>query len=121
MMVFGSCILFFIGLVKEPGALKGMADLPLSMWGAFFASAIVATGLGHMIYNYSISKIGAAEASIFLNLSTFFSMVGSAVMLGEKITQHHLLGLLFIISGVLLGSGTIEEILLKKKKQAIEI
>ncbi|HYK74154.1 MAG TPA: DMT family transporter, partial [Pseudoneobacillus sp.] len=90
--------------------------LPLSIWGAFFISAIVATALGHMIYNYSISKIGAAEASIFLNLNTFFSMVASAVMLGEKITQHHLLGLLFIVSGVLLGSGTLEELMMKRQK-----
>ncbi|WP_442598348.1 DMT family transporter [Neobacillus sp. D3-1R] len=116
MLVFGSLILFSISLVKEPGALEGMWKLPIGIWVAFFFSAIVATALGHMIYNHSISKIGAAEASIFLNLNTFFSMVASAVMLGEKITQHHLLGLLFIITGVLLGSGTIEELIIKRQK-----
>lgn len=116
MLLFGSIILFLISLVKEPSGLEGMRNLPLSIWGLFFVSAIVATALGHMIYNHSISKIGAAEASIFLNLNTFFSMVASAVMLGEKITQHHMLGLVFIVSGVLLGSGTVEELMLKRHK-----
>lgn len=115
MLVFGSVILFLISLTKEPGALKEMADMPLSIWGAFFASAIVSTAVGHLIYNHSIGQIGAAEASIFLNFSTFFSLVGSVVMLGEVMTPHHFLGLVFIISGVLLGAGTIEELLQRKK------
>src|SRR5690606_11340235 len=96
MLVFGSIILFVISLVIEPGALKEMVDMPLVIWGAFFASAILATAVGHMMYNHSIGQIGAAEASIFLNLNTFFSLVASAVILGEVITPHHFLGLVFI-------------------------
>ncbi|NHM31653.1 DMT family transporter [Neobacillus terrae] len=115
MLVFGSVILFMISLVQEPGALKEIPNLSFNIWLAFLGSAIIATALGHMLYNYSIGKIGPTEASIFLNFNTFFSLVGSAVLLGEKITPHHLWGLLFIVSGVLFGSGTIEEFLQRKR------
>lgn len=120
MLVFGSIILFIISLIKEPGALAQMSDLPASIWGAFFASGLIATALGHMMYNYSISIVGAAEAAIFLNLNTFFSLVGSALLLGESITSHHILGLVFIVSGVLFGSGTLEELMYRRRRTAIE-
>ncbi|MDQ7862746.1 DMT family transporter [Peribacillus frigoritolerans] len=84
--------------------------------GAFFFSAIIATALGHMSYNYAIGKVGAAESSIFLNLNTLFSLLGAAVFLNEALVPAHFIGLIFIVSGVLLGSGAIEIWILQRKK-----
>ncbi|MEL3974334.1 DMT family transporter [Rossellomorea oryzaecorticis] len=117
MLVFGSVILFIIGMVKEPGGLSNLGHASAGIWVLFFASAMLATALGHMLYNHSIGQLGAAETSIFLNLNTFFSLIGAALFLGEKITSYHLLGLLFIILGVICGAGTLEELILKRKKQ----
>ena len=72
-----------------------------------------------MIYNYSISQVGAAEASIFLNLNTFFSIIGAALFLSEAIQPAHYIGFIFIVSGVIMGSGTLEALLLKKRKVEI--
>ncbi|MCA1055639.1 DMT family transporter [Rossellomorea aquimaris] len=117
MLVFGSVILFFIGLVKEPGGLDHLGNASPGIWILFFASAMLATALGHMLYNQSIGKLGAAETSIFLNLNTFFSLIGASVFLGESITPYHLVGLVFIVLGVVCGSGTLEEMVIRRKQE----
>lgn len=109
MLVIGSAFLFMLGIFLEPSGLKSLAQASVGLWLVFFASAMVATALGHMIYNYAIGKVGAAESSIFMNLSPFFSLVGAALFLGEKIGMEQILGFLFILFGVLLGSGAWEE------------
>ncbi|ART78140.1 EamA family transporter [Sutcliffiella horikoshii] len=108
MLVIGAGILLVIGLITEPGAIKEFATLSKEIWLAFFTSAIIATAFGHMSYNFIIGKIGPAEASIFLNFTPFFALVGSVIMLGEKVTIFHLIGLVLIVGGVLLGSGVLE-------------
>ncbi|WP_306807573.1 DMT family transporter [Cytobacillus gottheilii] len=118
MLVWGAVILFVISLIVEPRGLAELTNAPGSVWLLFFVSAILATGVGHMVYNASISRVGPAEASIFLNLNTFFALAGSALFLGEVITVSHLLGLVLIVSGVLFGSGALEQILSKRKHKA---
>jgi drug/metabolite transporter (DMT)-like permease len=115
MLIFGSILMFFIGLWKEPGGLASLSNGSLGVWSVFFASAIFATAVGHMLYNYAIGKAGPAEASIFLNLNTFLSIMFAAIFLGEHITSSHLLGLIFIVSGVIFGSGALEELLLRNR------
>lgn len=115
MLVFGSILLFFIGLWKEPDGLVNLGTGSAGLWSVFFASAIFATAVGHMLYNYAIGKAGPAEASIFLNLNTFLSILFASIFLGENITSSHLLGLIFIVSGVLFGSGALEELMLRNR------
>lgn len=115
MLVFGSILLFFIGLWKEPNGLSNIGNGTIGLWSVFFASAIFATAVGHMLYNYAIGITGPAEASIFLNLNTFLSILFAAIFLGEHITSSHLLGLIFIVSGVIFGSGALEELMLKNR------
>lgn len=115
MLVFGSILLFFIGLWKEPNGLSNIGNGTIGLWSVFLASAIFATAVGHMLYNYAIGQTGPAEASIFLNLNTFLSILFAAIFLGESITSSHLLGLIFIVSGVIFGSGALEELMLKNR------
>lgn len=118
MLVMGSIILFGISLILEPSGIHSMFQ-PTStkIWVVFFASAIVATAFGQMLYNYSIGKVGAAEASIFINLNPFFALVGAVLFLGEKIGLTHIVGFIFILFGVLFGSGAMEEIIRKKNEK----
>lgn len=119
MLMIGSISLFIIGLIKEPAGLNGILNAPLYFWIFFFCSAILATAIGNLIYNFSISKIGAAETSIFLNLNTFFALVGSVLFLNEVITIIHVLGFILIIIGILCGSGALEEIIQRRKKYTL--
>ncbi|MBP2239651.1 drug/metabolite transporter (DMT)-like permease [Cytobacillus eiseniae] len=122
MLIMGAVILFFISLFKEPEGIASMANDSVGLWVVFFASAIIATAIGHMLYNGAIGKVGAAEASMFLNLNPFFALVGAAIFLGENIEVVHILGFILILFGVVLGSGAFEEIYRKvKRKQNMPI
>ncbi|MDQ0413977.1 MULTISPECIES: DMT family transporter [Mesobacillus] len=115
MLVIGSILLLLIGLWKEPEGLASLGNASVGMWSIFFASAIFATAVGHMLYNYAIGQTGPAEASIFLNLNTFLSILFAGIFLGERITSSHMLGLIFIVAGVIFGSGALEELMLKNR------
>lgn len=117
MLFFGSVSLFTLSLGLEPNGIKSLANGSVTVWFVFLISGVFATGIGHMIYNYSIGQVGAAETSIFLNLNTFFSVLGAALFLNETILPTHFIGLIFIISGVLLGSGTLEALLLQRRRK----
>lgn len=117
MFIIGAGVLFIISLIQEPGEIAAFADVPSTFWIAFFFSAVLGTAVGHLLYNYSIGQAGPTKAAIFMNLNTFFSLVGAAVILGEVITTNHLFGLVLIIVGVLFGSGAAEDLLKKRRKR----
>lgn len=117
MFIIGAGVLFIISLIQEPGEITAFADVPSTFWVAFFFSAVLGTAVGHLLYNYSIGQAGPTKAAIFMNLNTFFSLVGAAVILGEVITTNHLFGLVLIIVGVLFGSGAAEDLLKKRRKR----
>ncbi|MFC4320448.1 DMT family transporter [Litchfieldia salsa] len=108
MLIFGSIILFILSTIVEPDGLSSMRNGSLEVWLIFFASAIFATGISHMIYNRAIQEIGVAESAIFINLIPFFSLIGAVTFLNEKISILQVSGFLFIVIGVLLGSGTLD-------------
>ncbi|MDN7226490.1 DMT family transporter [Planococcus sp. N064] len=117
MFIIGAGVLFIISLIQEPGEIAAFAEVPSTFWVAFFFSAVLGTAVGHLLYNYSIGQAGPTKAAIFMNLNTFFSLVGAAVILGEVITTNHLFGLVLIIVGVLFGSGAAEDLLKKRRKR----
>jgi drug/metabolite transporter (DMT)-like permease len=117
MMLFGSTILFIISLIQEPKGLSLLSTGSPEVWMIFLASAVIATAIGHMIYNGAIGKVGVTESAIFINLSPFFSLVGAVIFLNEKITISQLIGFLFILVGVILGSGALEEYLNQEKRK----
>ncbi len=115
MLVIGSAVLFIISLVQEPGEIKAFTEVPPIFWLGFAASGIIGTAIGHMLYNYSVGKVGPSKAAIFINFNTMFSLLGSVLFLGEIITARHLIGLIFIIAGVILGSGAAEDLWKKRR------
>lgn len=121
MMVIGSVVLFVISLIQEPGEIKAFATVPPAFWLGFAASAIVGTAVGHMLYNYAVGKVGPSKAAIFINFNTMFSLIGSALFLGEIITARHLCGLALIIFGVILGSGAAEDLWKKRRARSEEV
>lgn len=107
-LMMGSGMLFAVSLAIEPSGLATLKTGNLTAWLVFFASGIIATAFGHLIYNHAIQQIGAGQASLFLNLSPFFSLVGAFLFLGEKIYTFQWLGFFFIVIGVVLGTGFLE-------------
>nr|WP_263323336.1 DMT family transporter [Neobacillus sp. Marseille-Q6967] len=117
MLLIGSGILFLLSLIQEPQGLSQLSNRPLGVWLIFLASAIVATAIGHMIYNDAIRKVGVTESAIFINLNPLFALVAAVVFLGEVITFSQIIGFLLILTGVLLGSGAFEDMLRQSKRK----
>ncbi len=120
MLVFGSFVLFLISLIIEPNGLATMKNGNVGVWLIFFASAIFATGISHMIYNQAIHQIGVSEAAIFINFIPFFALVGAFLFLNESISSLQILGFIFIVLGVLLGSGAMDKYLILKSRRIVE-
>jgi len=117
MLIIGSAVLFLISLWTEPNGIASLNNADYTVWLVFIFSAVIATGVGHMAYNYAISQLGPAETSIFLNLNTFFSLVGAAIFLNESILYSHIIGLIFIVSGVIFGSGGLEAWMIQRRRK----
>lgn len=117
MLLIGSAFLFIISLIVEPSGIQSMMNGSLDIWLLFLASAFLATSVGHMIYNYAVGKVGPAESAVFINLNPFFALVGAALFLGEVITLSQVVGFIFIIFGVVLGSGGFEEVIRHQRRK----
>ncbi|MFE8700727.1 DMT family transporter [Cytobacillus sp. FJAT-54145] len=118
MLIFGS--LMMIGLSYWLDPIETFTfNQPLYVWLVLLASAIFATGLGHMLYNYAIQQLGAGSTAIFINLTPFFSLLGSAMFLGETIVVEQLVGFVLIVIGVVLGTGMLEDILRNRHRRKI--
>jgi drug/metabolite transporter (DMT)-like permease len=113
MLLSGSVVLFLISLFSEPQGLSTLKQGELLTWLVFFASAIFATGLGHMIYNKAIHRIGATESAIFINLTPFFSLLASYLFLDETIHFVQIFGFVLIVVGVILASGAVADKVIK--------
>ncbi len=79
-------------------------------WILLVGSALLIQGLCAVIWNAQIRKVGAAKASLFLNLQPFVAMVLGYIALGTPITLTQVAGSVLIICGVVLatlqGHGT---------------
>lgn len=119
MLVIGSIFIFISNLIFKPNFSELKLLFEPKLFLVFIFSAVVCTALGHMIYNNAIKKVGAAETAIFINLNTFFAVLGATLFLGETIKLTHIFGLLLILVGVFFGTGALEEFLRKKRERVV--
>ncbi len=120
MYLSGSLGLLILALVMEPSGLEGMAEASVGVYAVLFMSGIVATGIGHMVFNSAIQKIGASKTAIFNNFVPFFGVIFSVIFLKEVININQIIGFVFIVTGVLFGTGYIERVLKKRKLKELE-
>ena len=115
MLLVGSVFIFIISYIIE-GDLAQLTQLfTWKLGSVFLFSAIIATAFGHMIYNFAIKNVGPTETTIFVNLNTLFALLGASLFLGEPIMKNHYIGLVFILVGVFIGSGTVEYLIGKRR------
>lgn len=117
MLLVGSLPLLLIATINNPSAWREMVEVPYPYMLLLIATAVLAISIGHAVYNYAISKIGAAETAIIGNFNVIFALLFAAIFLREPILMNHLVGLVFIIIGVLFGTGAMEELVKKYKSR----
>ncbi|WGD77595.1 DMT family transporter [Bacillus subtilis] len=116
MYLAGSIGLLIISFITEPGGVNEMTSAPLFTYFLFIVSGLVATGIGYIVFNAAIQQIGAGQTAIFNNFVPFFGLVFSAIFLNETITISQLIGFVFIVAGVLFGTGYIGRLWAKKHR-----
>jgi drug/metabolite transporter (DMT)-like permease len=93
-------------LVSEAAAAAGAGAL--SPWAlvavlAFLGSFVTLAAFG--CYNWGLSRLPAARASLFLNLIPVIAVLLGWVLLGESLSVGQCLSAAAVIGGVLLGQG----------------
>jgi drug/metabolite transporter (DMT)-like permease len=73
---------------------------PVYLYSIFYL-AFFSSVLSILFSNYALSKLEAYKVSVFMNLSTFVSIIAGAVFLQEQITYVHIIGSIMIIVGVI--------------------
>lgn len=119
MNLAGSVGLLLIAFIAEPDGLSNMTSASLGVYIVLFTSGIVATGIGHMVFNLAIQKIGASKTAIFNNFVPFFGVLFSVIFLNEMIEPAQLIGFVFIVAGVLFGTGYIERVWMKRQSKKV--
>lgn len=117
MLFVGSLFIFVVGWIVEGDVAQLRLLFSWKLGLIFLFSAVLATALGHMIYNYAIRNVGPTETTIFVNLNTMFAIIGAALFLGETILKQHYFGLILIVIGVFIGSGTLDYLLKNRHRR----
>lgn len=120
-LLFGGAMLFALSSSIEPNGLQSLSNGSPWVWLVFIASGILASAFGQMGYNYAIQQIGPGKSALFLNLTPFFSLVAAYLFMGEKILISQFIGFILIVTGVLLGTGAIEQFFNKNNQKSKEI
>lgn len=76
------------------------------LWAGLIYLGVFPSVVAILCYNYAVSRIGAAQASLFLNFLPVFTIAGSYVFLGDEVTGAQILGALVVICGVVLATYT---------------
>lgn len=105
MLGIGFATFLVVSLVNHESS-GTFEDLVSPLANSKFIVAILFLGLlsslvTSLTATYVLSKIEAAQMSVFTNLSTLVSIAAGALFLGEKVTVYHLIGSVMILAGVI--------------------
>jgi drug/metabolite transporter (DMT)-like permease len=64
--------------------------------------SIFASFIAFLIFNMGVREIGAGKASAYINLMPVNAVMIAALLYGEIVTWPHVVGMIFVMSGVLL-------------------
>ncbi|HEX6988164.1 MAG TPA: DMT family transporter, partial [Bacillota bacterium] len=72
-------------------------------WTGLIYSAVFAIGVAYFIVNFALQRIGSVRTVLYGNVVPFVGVAFSALLLGDRIGVHHLLGALLVVAGVLVA------------------
>ena len=99
MSIVGMVFLLIIGL---PNLLHvNWSGISLKGWGGIFYSGLLSIGIAYLIWNNSISKIGAVRTAAYQNLVPVLGLVFGVVLLQEALTIQQYSGSALVIIGII--------------------
>ncbi|MEB1809479.1 MAG: DMT family transporter [Bacillaceae bacterium] len=87
----------------------------IEVWASLLHMSVFVTVISFIMYYQGIQKVGAAKASIFINVMPVSAVIMATLFLGETFTLAHGVGAAFVLSGVYIGTYV------KAKKQKEDI
>ncbi len=103
-------IIFLIGTIMLfPFYLRELIyDAPTN-WNPILIGSIVYLGLGtsaiaFLCWNLAIQKLGAGRTVLFGNLIPVFSIIEAVILLGEKMTNAHIISGIIVVSGLAIAN-----------------
>lgn len=101
----GGCLLLFLAALSDNPAALAPGYPPL-VWACILFLALLGTTLGFTWFNQSVARIGAARASIFINLVPVAAVLQGAWLLDERLGLPVLAGGALVLAGVALTQRT---------------
>lgn len=99
MSLIGMIFLLIIGLPNLTQV--NWTGISLKGWGGIFYSGLLSIGLAYLIWNNSVSKIGAVRTAAYQNLVPVLGLVFGVVLLQEALTLQQYLGSALVIVGII--------------------
>jgi len=117
MLCIGAVFLVATSLVILPNGYGVLLEVPFWVILLLIGTSVLAISVGHTVYNLSIAKVGPAETAIIGNFNVIFALIFSLIILKEPIILTQILGMILILIGVLLGTGTLQKITFSIKRK----
>jgi drug/metabolite transporter (DMT)-like permease len=103
-VAFGTLFLLPFALVET--SWQDVQQANLTTWAAIAHMSIFVTVVSFVMYYYGIKEVGAAKASIFINVMPVSAVLMATIYLGETFTWAHGVGAALVLSGVYVGTNT---------------
>ncbi len=102
MMVVGAIAFNLIALGQH--VLSGSINLYLTplagLWSSILYLGVASSVVAFFLFNYVLSKVTAAQGSVFVNMVTVVAIAGGVIFMNEKVFWYHLLGTAAILLGI---------------------
>lgn len=101
LVLFGAVWLLVLVPLRD-----GMPPLPArpATWAALLGLAVLCTGVSQPLWNAGLRTLGAARASLFVNLEPTFGAILGVVVLGEPVGTGLLVGAPLVLAAAVLAA-----------------
>jgi drug/metabolite transporter (DMT)-like permease len=102
-VAFGT--LFLLPFAFAETSWQDVLQASTTTWIAIAHMSIFVTVVSFVMYYNGIKEVGAAKASIFINVMPVSAVIMATIFLGETFTWAHAVGAAFVLSGVYVGTN----------------
>jgi drug/metabolite transporter (DMT)-like permease len=97
--VVGSYTSIGLILIAPVGKPESLLELSAAVWVLVVVSAVVGIAMAHGMYYAAVQRIGAAVSMLMLSVTPFVTIIGSAIVLGERFSLGQWIGGCVLVLG----------------------